>query len=363
MTETLFESVPLSPDEAAARGYVRLHVGLGAPALGFSTYVRRGSLVLPRGTLGAIAPAGVATLASIHVPEAREAFLTNVDAFVFDHAIGAQPCADYSLVVRGFAPLEESGQRGLLVGGRVGILYENGRKVRGARSHAVARGRIVLVLVMEFPFVGSDAALAETGIIAANLAFDVPEATRFLPEDAATLDLPLPGRPFALAFPSNLKVTLNSFPEEAPEGVVLFVLGEPENASGLMTFGSRHDASREDAGTLDAWAMRIAEQYRIQNPTLFGEPNLEAKGILAKLEDVSALNGTYCFRADHLALQQQCQIRVVVVADGHDRYAFSMMTLVTEFEDFHRFLVYAASITAHEMMVDSVFRRLTGRGF
>ena len=364
MTDTLFELVPLTPEEAAAKGYARLHIDLGDPALSFSTYVRKDSVVERCGTLDTIGPAGIGWLASIHVPETPDAFKIDVDAFVFDHAVEAQPCAIYALQTRGLVLVPETGQRGLLIGGSIGIHTDkNGNKVRAARSHAVVRGRKVLVISMDFPFAGSDAALEEAGVLVANLAFDMPEATRFLPGDVTTIELPLPGQPFTLAFPSIWEITLNSFPEEKPDGVVLFALGDPKNSNGLMTFGCRQDASEEDAATLDAWTTRIAEQYRVQNPTIFGPPKLIGKAIMAKLEDAGAANRANAFHLDRLMGHGQNQIQVMVVASGNDRYTLSMMTTVTAFEDFHHFLVYAVGVTAYEMMSDSLCRRLTGSGF
>ena len=216
---------------------------------------------------------------------------------------------------------------------------------------------------MECPIAGSDAHLEETGVFVANLTFDVPEETSFLPTDVKTLELPLPSKPFTLPYPSHLMVTLNSFLDEKLAGSAIFALGDPNNAKSLLTFGFRQDADSVDEAALTVWATRVAQQYKIENPTLFSQPRLETHGRIAALKGGPAIGAYYLFHLENLELHRQNQLRVVVVADGNDRYTLSMLTIRKQFEDINHLLVYAAAVTANDMMVDSLLRRLTGSGF
>ena len=94
---------------------------------------------------------------------------------------------------------------------------------------------------------------------------------------------------------------------------------------------------------------------------MLGPPRMVADGPLKALKDPSMVGAFYIFHLDNLKTHRQNQIRVVLLAEGERRLTLSLLTDVSQFEDFGHFLVYATGITGHEMMVDSALRALTGR--
>ena len=362
MTETFFKMLPLTADEAAKQDYERLHVDLGDPTLNFATYARRRSLVLRRAAVTDIAPAGVKTVASIYVPETRADFTTSVEVFVFDSAIEAQPCADQALIARGYEPLKDTDQHGLFVGGSIGIFSQDGRKLRGARSHSVVRGRRVVTLLSEFPIDQSPAALVESGALIANLAFDDGRPPGFDATDLASVAIPVDAHPLAIAYPANWSITANGFVHDTPPGTVQFAVGDAQSPNGLMTFGVRQDATVPSKDVFDSWATRIAGLYVAENPDLLGTPWVVAQGPLRALENSPIKGVFYIFHLDNLKFHRVNQIRLVLLAEGDRRWTLSLLTDVSKFEDLGHFLVYALGVTGHETMVDSTLRALTGRG-
>ena len=144
---------------------------------------------------------------------------------------------------------------GLLIGGSVGILYnENRQKVRGARSHAVVRGRTCSSSSWSFRSPAPDAYLDESGVFVANLAFDQPEETRFLPEDVTRLGVARGRQAVRARLSSNLTVTLNSFPAESRPASCFSRSATRKIRAVSMTFGFRQDATKVDAALLDKWA-------------------------------------------------------------------------------------------------------------
>lgn len=359
---TFFKRLPLTPDEAAAQGYERLRVDIGDPALNFSTFAKRRSLVLRRAAVADVLPAGIMTVATIHVPETSARFTTAVEVFAFDSAIEAQPCADQALVARGYEPLDDTDQQGLFIGGSIGILSKDGRKLRGARSYSVVRGRHVVTLVSEFPIDDSPASLVESGALIANLVFDDGRPAGFHDADIADVAIPVGPAPFHVDYPANWSITANGFLDASPPGTVQFAVGEPQSPNGLMTFGHRRDAEAPGGPAFEAWATRIAGLYVAENPTLLGTPRPVANGSLKALKDTSWLGRFYIFHCENRKFRRQNQIRIVLLAKGDQRWTLSLLTDVSKFEDFGHFLVYALGITAHETMVDSTLRALTGRG-